>query len=1057
MPPRNHCSACGRILAARTPQHLCASCLLRVGLTTETEVAEMESEDLRSILDGSASPLGIKFHRLGDYELIEEIGRGGMGVVFRAWQINLNRIVALKLMNAGALATPAAVQRFQTEAKTAAGLVHPNIVTIFEIGESQGHYFYSMEWVEGANLSARLAGQALPCREAAQLVVTIAQAVHYAHQRGILHRDLKPSNILLGQNQAPQLADFGLAKMVQANNSLTQTYAVMGTPAYMAPEQARGETAEITTATDIYGLGAILYETLTGTAPFLGGSTFEIIQQVLAQEPKRPTQLNLAVDRDLETICLKCLEKEPSRRYHSAGGLAVDLGRWLRHETIMARRATPWQRIRKWGQRRPAIAALSAGLLMALILGAIGITWQWRQAETSAEERRLNLYAADMNLAYQAWESGNVERARDLLEANRPNAGQSDLRSFDWRYLYHLTREKEQYTLRGPSFEAWGSALAPKGRWLATGTEDGKVRLWDLEQRRITQTLAMLDADATIYSVAFSPGGQTLAAASTPYWTSGGDIYLWDTTTWQVLDMLKGHQQRPFGIAFSPDGHWLVSTAADNPYATDVPGEIWLWDLTTRQGRALPALDTTAGFPHFAPDGRQFVIPLGDGSVSLWDFPAGTLSAKLAGHRGLVLCARFSQDGNYFITGGVDGFVLLWNRAERRLQRVLGTHGGSVNAVAFSPDHRYAASVSTDHTAKLWDVQTGEGLATLKGHRGRLCSVHFTPDGRQLITGSLDGSIKIWPVPKEADSSVWAREGGWFEAGVQYSPDDRWLVCSSTLTNVILWEMKEPRKRSTILAQKFAISPDSQRLVCVNNQPEIQLWDLSLTTPKLLRTLPTSHLQHRKLIFSPSGKYLLSGTYPTPVVLWDTATWREIRPVKETGSVIGNYAFSPDDQWLAISHENGDVRLWRMPNFQAGPLLSGHKEAIHIIQFSANGRWLASGSQDTRVLLWDMRHLDAPPRSLRGDAGAIWSLAFTHDSKILAVGSHEGLVKLWQIATAREITTFKAHRSLVSGLDFSSGDQRLATISMDQTLRLLEASGWAETDRLVSTIDGTSP
>src|SRR5262249_8026834 len=381
------CAECGAEIPVDSPEGLCTRCLLVAGLKPAADPSETAAADLQSLLAKPASPLGVKLHYFGDYELLEEGARGGMGAVFRVRQISLKRIVALKLISAGVLATPDVVKRFKAEAEAAASLSHPNIVPIYEIGEHQGQHYFSMAFIEGPNLreglsqnpkseirnpkSARIGG--FEPRRAARLVSTIARAVHYAHQRRVLHRDLKPGNILLDRQGEPHLTDFGLAKLLQKESTLTHTHAQMGTPAYMSPEQARGEAKAVTTATDVYGLGAVLYETLTGGPPFAGGTSWETIRHVLEQEPRAPSVFNPEVDRDLETICLKCVEKEPQRRYGSAELLAEDLERWLRHEPIQARPVTAVTRVTKWMRRKPVIAALVVSLNLIFLLGLAGV------------------------------------------------------------------------------------------------------------------------------------------------------------------------------------------------------------------------------------------------------------------------------------------------------------------------------------------------------------------------------------------------------------------------------------------------------------------------------------------------------------------------------------------------------------------------------------------------------------------------------------------------------------------------------------------------------------
>src|SRR3989440_5096376 len=391
------CRNCGAKVFSDAPEGLCTGCVLEAAIggagesyavapgtpkRCEGGSAKADDRDSAKKDNANAAPGKEKTARaaellgeLGDYELLEEVGRGGQGVVFRARQKGLNRTVALKVISLGQWASKAHLKRFRWEAEAAAGLNHPGIVPIYEVGERDGSCYFSMQFVEGGQLDEVGRRTPFSIRQAAELIAKIARTIHYAHEHGILHRDIKPGNILLDGKGEPHLTDFGLARLVETESTITRTLEVLGTPSYMAPEQAVGNNAAVSSVTDVYGLGAVLYQLLTGQPPFAGGTTYETIKLLLDTEPRQPRLLNPKIDRDLSTICLKCLEKDPKRRYASALALAEDLERWLKHEPIRARRISIFGRGKKWVRRNPTIV-LMAAMLLALAVPLGVTTWK---------------------------------------------------------------------------------------------------------------------------------------------------------------------------------------------------------------------------------------------------------------------------------------------------------------------------------------------------------------------------------------------------------------------------------------------------------------------------------------------------------------------------------------------------------------------------------------------------------------------------------------------------------------------------------------------------------
>ncbi len=1044
----------------------------------ETRNSELETPPLRSF---------------GDYELLEEIARGGMGVVYKARQKSLGRIVAVKMLLFGGQSGKDLAQRFRAEAAAAASLQHPNIVAIHEVNAHEGQPFFVMDFIEGQNL-ARLSAEcevrnAEWLRRAVRYAKVVAEAIHYAHERGILHRDLKPSNVLIDPFDQPRVTDFGLAKRLHHDSELTLSGQVLGSPNYMPPEQAAAKRGLVGRRSDIYSLGAILYHLLTGRPPFVGETLTNTLQDVVNQEPVSPRLLNPSVPRDLETLCLKCLEKEPARRYQTAEALAADLDRFLRAEPIRARPVGRAEKVWRWCQRRPAVAGLLVALHVALTVGLAGILWQWQRATKGELAARQRAYAADMNVVQQAVRADEFARALELLNRHRPiqksairnpqseratseipstinSQPSTDLRGREWRYWWRQCQGEQRFILGEHAGGATAIGMLADGKTVFSAGADKAVRLWDLEARR---QIGLLPHAEEIIGAAASPDGRWLATA-TQKEAEGQPVLLWDLATQKIAATLTtvttdftNFWLRPGGIVFSPDSQWLASAT--------MWGGIRIWDVHARS--EVTHLPASAGWRlgvAFSPDSRTLAYNENNsGVILLWDVASRSMIGRLIGHESTVTTLAFSPDGQMLASGSDDRTARLWNLADRRETFQFTNHSGGFTTLAFSPDGRTLAlsgEGGAGRIIRLAEVATGKLKAELRGHLYDITGLAFTTNGQTLLSASGDDTLRVWdvvPRAKEKYAHRFARNSicsDWPSYGpaLCLSPDGRYLLTVYSNQTFSIWDTQHlvegehhplPFTNTTMAA----VAAGGRLAAFASRRGEVMLWDVATSQPQFFAQIGTNQI--RRLVFSLDGRQLavaddfkkvteMTASNDDPrraVRVWDVEGRKETHVLSPEGQFLWPMMFSADGKKLIAGTWRGEVKLWQLDKPTNPITLSKTSGGVEGLALLPDGRTLISAGAD--IHFWDVRTRRENAPKLSPRAGDFSTVALSPEGRRLAAGASDGRITIWDAASHKEVATLEGHQESVMQLAFTPDGDHLVSASKDE-LRVWRAASWVE-------------
>lgn len=1019
------CARCGAPLLASALGSRCPKCLFEYAFDPEAAEADYSLDSVSDASRGTPQTI----HYFGDYGLLQEVARGGMGVVWKARQASLNRIVAVKLLLAGRFSSPQFVKRFQAEAEAAANLQHPNIVAIYEVGEHKGQHYFSMEFVEGQSLAERARENPLPPALAAEYLKTIAEAIHYAHQHGILHRDIKPSNILIDTLDRPRITDFGLAKRLNEDLDMTLSGQVLGTPNYMSPEQARGRRAAVTVASDIYSLGAVLYFLLTGRPPFDGETMEGVLDGVLNREPTSPRFQNPAIPRDLATICLKCLSKTAAGRYPSALVLAEDLNRWLRHEPIQARSAGAAERLWRWCRRKPALAAsllLISILFMVVVIGSpIAVTRINRERQRSDHF----LYLANMNVARQAWEHNDGVGLQQALQDTR----NSPDRHFEWYYWQRQTHLALK-TLRGAPGPLLWAACSPDGQQIFGGSWGRSAALmWDAATGQ--QQLRFQPPGPFENTPYFSPDGRQILFVGT-----NGTGKVFDTATRQEICSFSGHGAAVGWSAFSADGRWIVTGSAD--------GTAMVWDASTGQRRhTLKGHTGEVSAVAFSPDGRQIATGDYNSLVIVWDAATGLELFRLISHSQGFGSAVFSPDSKRLLTTGWDQLTV-WELAERRALLEVPHGLVSANYATFSPDGQKIIASGADHVVKVWNANSGEEILSRMGHSDEVAMASFSPDGQQFVSASLDRTIKVWDIhPRQQPLELRGHSNQLWSLAFSRRGDR--VITGGADRTARLWDPTSGRELFRLnshgdIIYSVTFSPDGDRILTGGDDHAGRLWDAA--NGELRHTFKGHSNRVRAVTFFPNGRKIVTGSSDKTAKVWDVVSEKCLLTLTGHTADIFSVACSPDGDRIVTGSLDSTARVW---DAATGLCLvsfnghNGHNSEVYAVTFAPDGRTIVSGGADKKARVWEAAN-GRELLVLKGHNNEVLSVAISSDGSRILTGSLDRTARLWDAASGREVLELNGHSGPVWSVAFSPDGRSIVTGDYDGTAKIWRAAGPAE-------------
>jgi WD40 repeat protein/serine/threonine protein kinase len=1043
-------AALDRDPAERT-EFLARECAEDATLRSEVEALLAADDEARGFLEPPTAGAGgatdvMAGKRIGKYRVVRLIGSGGMGSVFEAMQDHPKRQVALKVIKSG-FAPPSALRRFAHEAEILARLRHPGIAQVYEAGthgDAPGAVpYFAMEFITGATTITEFSEEnRLPTRDRLELFARVCDAVHHGHQRGVIHRDLKPGNIVVDASGQPKVIDFGVARATDADMTIASLHTdvgqLVGTLRYMSPEQCEGDSGEIDIRSDVYGLGVVLYELLSGQLPYdlTTTSPFDIPRVIRDVDARRLSSVDRSLHGDVETIVLKALEKDRERRYQSVADLGRDIHRYLDNEPIEAKRDSGWYVFRKTVSRHKAAVVVACSFLVLVIAStvALGVLYgladrQRVLAENRAEALRHTAYFNSIALAQNALETGNTTHLVQLLEGCPP-----DLRGWEWRYLERLS-DTSVRTLRGHTGEVMSVAVSPDGSVIASGSRelntaadpDNSIRIWDAASGAALRTLKGHELFVT--SVDFSPDGSLLVSGS-----YDATIRLWVVETGEVLTVLRGHDDKISTVAFSPDGSRVASAGADD--------SIRLWDVDgAREIRALLGHEAMVHHVAWSPDGRTIFSAGWDNTVRSWDAGTGRQIMTLSGHEDLVMALAVSPDGRRIASSGTDNTVRIWDAASGEMLRVIRSGAEAAVGIAFSPDGKHVAA-TTALVVKSWDAETGRAEHVWLGHRADTPCVAYSPDGKLLVSGGKDATVKIWDASRLQDPPTLNGHDEMVRS-VVVSPDGGKIISAGRDATVRVWDAPSGRELSVLEGQAawieaVCVSPDGSRIAAGRTDGAIQVWEAS--TGESIRTLSRHGNIVTGVAFSPDDRLIASSGLDGTARIWEAATGRLIHTLSTDGGRLFGVAFSPDGSRI-VAGGYGCVRTWDAETGQAALVITDAGKTFGSAVFAPGGGQIAAACGDWTVRVWDAR-TGEPVHTLRGHRNPVQCVAFSPDGHRLVSGGADNLINVWDTETGKPALTLRGHSAGVSALAFSPDGDWFVSASNDHTLKIWRAGGF---------------